>query len=193
MALISGNWKIDLLTVFIGSLAVFYFYCKRVYSYWERKGIKVIPGKHFLFGHFQKTVAQKEFVGNTVRRLYESSSEPFVGIYSVLTPILLVRDTELIRSILVKDFAHFTDRGVHCNEDYDKFSATLFTMGGQRWKDLRGKLTPAYTSGKLKAMFTTLLECGSTLEGYLDKLANKGEVLNAREIAACYTTNVTVS
>lgn len=31
-------------------------------------------------------------------------------------PIMLVRDLELSRSILFKDFVHFTDRGVYCNE-----------------------------------------------------------------------------
>lgn len=90
MALLTESWRVDLLTVLIGALAIVYFLFKKTYTYWERKGIKVIPGKSFLFGHFQKTLAQKEFVGDAVKRLYNSTNEPFIGIYSILRPILLV-------------------------------------------------------------------------------------------------------
>lgn len=193
MALLTESWKVDIFTVLIGVLVLLYLFFKRTYEYWERHGINVVPGKSYLFGHFQKTLAQKEFVGSEVKRLYDSTNEPFIGIYSILRPILLVRDPELIRSILIKDFAHFTDRGVHCNEEFDEISGHLFALPGQKWKNLRSKLTPAFTSGKLKAMFTTLLDCGSTLQGYLEKLVVDGELLDAREIAACYTTNVTAS
>ncbi|XP_055296745.1 uncharacterized protein LOC129565659 [Sitodiplosis mosellana] len=193
MALLTESWAIDILTILIGALTLVYLFFKRTYTYWERKGIKVLPGKSYLFGHFSKTVSQKEFVGNEVKGLYDSTNEPFIGIYSILRPILLVRNTDLIRSILIKDFTHFTDRGVYCNVEYDPLSGHLFALPGDSWKKLRSKLTPAFTSGKLKAIFSTLLDCGSTLQNYLEKLVDKNELLDAREIAACYTTNVTAS
>ena len=193
MALLTESWTVDILTVLIGALGLVYLFVKRTYTYWERKGVKVLPGKSYLVGHFPRTVSQKEFVGFEVKSLYDSTNEPFIGIYGILRPILMVRDPELIRSILIKDFSYFTDRGVYCNEKYDPLSGHLFALPGQSWKKLRGKLTPAFTSGKLKAMFSTLLDCGSTLQNYLDKLVDKNELLDAREISACFTTNVTAS
>lgn len=83
--------------------------------------------------------------------------------------------------------------GVHCNEDYDPLSVNLIGLPGQKWRDLRAKLTPTFTSGKLKVMFSNLVDCGSTFDSYLDKLAANNELLNVCEIAACYTTNVTAS
>lgn len=110
MALLSNDWRIDSFTILVVVFTLIYFHVKRIYSYWERRGFKTLPGVNYLVGHFKNAFLQKEFFGETVNKLYQSTNEPFVGIYSILRPILLVRDPELIRSILVKDFSHFTDR-----------------------------------------------------------------------------------
>lgn len=150
MAILTNNWIVDAVTFFIAALTVIYLLLKKNYSFWDRYGIKSVPNVSYIFGHFRETILQKEFIGDAVTRLYRTSNEPFVGIYTILRLILLVRDPELVQSILVKDFAHFTDRGVHCNEEYDPLSGNLFALPGQRWKNLRSKLTPTFTSGKLK-------------------------------------------
>lgn len=72
-------------------------------------------------------------------------------------------------------------------------SGHLFALPRKKWKNLRAKLTPTFTSGKLKAMFCTLVDCGSTLQHYLGDLADKKELLDVREIAASHTTNVIAS
>ncbi|XP_031628927.1 probable cytochrome P450 6d4 [Contarinia nasturtii] len=193
MVLFAEDCKIDALVILIGALTFIYFFLKRTYSYWERKGFKTLPNYSYIFGHFKETLTQKEFAGDCVKKLYASTNEPFIGIYSILRPILLVRDPELMRLILIKDFPSFTDRDVHCDEEYDPLSGILFSLPGQKWKNLRGKLSPAFSTGKLKAMFSTLHDCGSTLQQYLGKIADKEEILYVRDIAARHTTNVIAS
>lgn len=63
-------------------------------------------------------------------------------------------------------------------------------MYGDKWKNLRVKLTPVFTSGKLKAMFSTLIDCGIPLKRYLTKEAERGNTVEMREIAARYTTDI---
>lgn len=111
MALLSDSWKVDALVVLLGILTIIYLLVKRRYSYWERKGFKYLPDVSYLFGHFNRAFLQKETFAETVERVYHSSDEPFIGIYSVFRPILLFRDPTLIRQILIKDFSYFTDRG----------------------------------------------------------------------------------
>ncbi|XP_055296698.1 uncharacterized protein LOC129565633 [Sitodiplosis mosellana] len=193
MALISDSLKFDMLVISVGAATLLYLFFKRTYSYWERKGFKSAPNINYIFGNFKRSFLAKENFAETIDTLYRSTNEPFIGIYTILRPVLLLRDPELIRSVLVKDFSHFTDRGIHCNEDYDPLSANLLALPGQRWKSMRGKLTPTFTSGKLKAMFSTLVNCGATLQNYLAKLADKNEFLDVREISASHATNVIAS
>lgn len=138
MTLLANDWKLNALTLTIGVLALFYFYARRTYSYWERKGFKCMPDTSYIFGHFKRTLSQKESMGTFVTRIYNSSKEPFIGIYSIFRPILVIRDPEVVRAILIKDFNYFTDRGVHCNEENDPLSGHLFALPGQKWKNLRG-------------------------------------------------------
>lgn len=105
-----GSWKIDVTVLMISALTLLYLFIRRVYSYWQRKGFKTAPNFNYFLGHFGASVLLRESIGELVHRLYKSTTDPFIGIYSVFQPVLLVRDPDLIRSILIKDFANFTDR-----------------------------------------------------------------------------------
>jgi len=65
--------------------------------------------------------------------------------------------------MVTKDFASFHDRGVYVDEENDPMSAGLFQLEGASWRTLRAKLTPSFTSGKLKAMFETSDSIGDKL------------------------------
>lgn len=193
MALLSDTWIIDILLLLIGSLALVYFLGCRQYTYWDRKGFKTLPNFTFFGGHFHDLISGKMSIGECIEVLHNSTDEPFIGIYGIFRANLLVRNHELIRSILIKDFTHFTDRGIHCNESYDPLSANLFGLRGQKWRNMRNKLSTSFSSAKLKAMFTTIVDCGSTLQNHLDELIENGELLDVREVAAGFTTNVIAS
>lgn len=98
--------------------------------------------------------------------------------------------TTLHRCILLYHNVFLFTAGIYINETDDPLSGTLFAMHGERWKNLRVKLTPLFTSGKLKAMFSTLIDCGVPLKRYLSKEAERGSILEMREIAARYTTDI---
>ncbi|XP_055325951.1 probable cytochrome P450 6d5 [Sitodiplosis mosellana] len=193
MALISDSWMFDISIVLVGVITLLCLYFKRTYSYWDRKRFKSVPGVNYLFGNFTGTFLGKEHIIESLDAIYKCINEPFVGFYTILRPLLLIRDPELIRSILMTDFWNFTDRGVHCNEDYDPLSANVQALPGPKWKIIRGKLTPAFTPGKLKAMFSTLLDCGLTLQNYLDKFADTGEMLDVCELSPGHAINIIAS
>lgn len=193
MALLSDSWTLDFIGFFIGVVTFLILFAKRKYSYWDRKGVRLFSGFNYLFGHFKPVFTQKESTGDLITRLYKTTDQPFAGIYGLMHPMLVIRDPELIQTILIKDFSNFTDRGLHVDESYDPLSGHLFALPGQKWKKLRAKLTPAFTSGKLKGMFPTLIDCGTNLQNYLEKVAEKGELLDVRETTASHTINVIAS
>lgn len=94
--------------------------------------------------------------------------EKFVGIYQLQTPTLLLRDPEIIRLFLVKSFAHFTDRGFFYDGHREPLTKHLVNLEGDKWKTLRQKLTPTFSSGKIKSMLGLLQGCGVQLIKYVD-------------------------
>lgn len=110
MALFSDGWTFDLLLLFISTLSIFYLFVKQRYTYWERKGFKSYPDPNFLLGHFKPTFTQKMNIGELTTQIYKYMNEPYVGIYGLFRPILLVCDPQAVRTILIKDFQYFTDR-----------------------------------------------------------------------------------
>lgn len=157
------------------------------------------------------------FVGNTKEANYTKplpvvldefynrhKEKKFFGIWLYIRPALLVFDLELIKNILVKDFSNFHDRGISINEELEPLTgskahfsknlhlilAHLFNMSGQKWRNLRVKLTPAFTSGKMKMMYETMYDVSIRLRQFLDKPAINGDTIEVKEVLACFTTDV---
>lgn len=63
-----------------------------------------------------------------------------------------------------------------------------FFRVGDAWKNLRVKVTPIFTSGKMKMMFPLVQECARKLGKLLNDM--QGETFNARDLCARYTTDV---
>lgn len=153
-----------------------YTYLKWTFSFWERKGFPCNRGC-IPFGALDSVRRNKRSFGLAIYDMYLSTTKPFIGIYLTLRPALLVRDAQLAHDMLVKDFASFHDRGVYVDEKHDALSANLFSMEGQSWRTMRTKLTPSFTSGKLKAMFSTSEDVADKLIAHLNnKIKQSGTV-----------------
>ena len=62
----------------------------------------------------------KTTIGEQLQRIYiEHSDKPYVGIFSFDKPSLLIRDLELVKNILVKDFQSFVDHIMLFDEKID--------------------------------------------------------------------------
>ncbi|XP_050077617.1 cytochrome P450 6d3-like [Anopheles maculipalpis] len=165
---------------------------KYVYSYWDRHGLPNLKPE-IPYGNLRILAEKKESLNVAINNLYDQSSERLVGVYLFFRPAILVRDAHLAKRIMVNDFQHFHDRGVYCNEHGDPMSANLFALPGQRWKSLRGKLTPTFTSGQLRNMLPTFLEVGNKLQHYLESLATDKQIVNMRDIVSRYVLDVVAS
>lgn len=147
----------------------------------------------FPFGSFKATFTQQLSFAEQLDILYRSSSEAVIGVFAIFRPTLIIRDANLVRNILTKDFEHFVDRGVYVNEKSEPLSAHLFALEGAKWKNVRIKLTPTFTTGKMRTIFTTLLSCKNPLQKYLKKIAQAGETIDVREVSTGFTTNAIAS
>lgn len=60
-----------------------------------------------------------------------------VGLYEFTNPTLLVKDTELIKDILIRDFTSYQDHGSFIFEPDSVLHNGLFNLYGERWRALR--------------------------------------------------------
>lgn len=158
-----------------------YLYLRHVYSYWSRNGFPYLEPS-IPAGNLNRLAKREQSFGVNIFELYKQSTEPFVGIYMAFKPALLVRDADLTHNMLTTNFSSFHDRGVYCNPKYDPMSENLFAMSGNRWKTMRAKLSPTFTTGKLKAMFPTLMAEGDKLVNYLEKSAVNKDIVEMKDL-----------
>ncbi|KAG5671722.1 hypothetical protein PVAND_001902 [Polypedilum vanderplanki] len=165
-------------------------------SYFKRHNIPYVQTNIFLGGLSDSLLRKCGFFEN-VMRLYrrpEVADVPFFGFFIFQRPALVIKDPELIKRIMVKDFNSFQNR-VTASYDGDPLGKyNLIFVKNPLWKRLRDKLTPFFTSGKLKKMFYIMDKVSSDLVKSVDaKMINDKVEINVRELIAAYGTDVIAS
>lgn len=159
------------------------------YQYWIKRGF-ISDGPNFPLDSLSGT-GTRAHNSETFDELYQRfKGQPVVGLFFVFTPAIAVYDPDLIQSILVKDFASFHDHYLYYNEETDPLSAHLLAIEGNRWRDRRLKLTPVFTSGKMKMMFDTIDTIANKFIDGISKDLESSNVLEISEWLARFTTDV---
>ncbi|XP_067627501.1 probable cytochrome P450 6a21 [Eurosta solidaginis] len=179
-----------LLSAVLALLAAVLYISHRNLNYWQTRGIPC-DQPHWLFGNLKdaaKTVSYVEAF-NVVYKRYLGSG-PFCGFYFLQQPAVLALSPEFIKRILIKDFNNFSDRGLYSNEKDDPLSGNLFLLDGEKWRYLRNKLSPTFTSGQMKFMLPTMLAVADQFVEALNHHLEKSNAIEVKEILARFTTDV---
>ncbi|KAF5288514.1 hypothetical protein FQA39_LY15382 [Lamprigera yunnana] len=147
-------------------------------NYWKDKNVvheKPVP----IFGNILPVVLRKYTNSYLFENVYKKfPNERYVGMYTFAKPSLLLRDPNLIKQILVKEFDTFPEHVPIVPTDVDPlWSKNLFAMeGGEEWHQLRSTLSPSFTSSKMKSMFLLMKECTKQFSNYFLKQGDVVEV-----------------
>ncbi|XP_054270759.1 probable cytochrome P450 6a13 [Macrosteles quadrilineatus] len=183
----------DLLAASIVIAVCVYYYMTATYRFWKDRGVPFAKPE-FFFGNIRKPILRQLSAVDNHKCIYNQfRKERFVGYFVFRRPILMIRDPVLIEKILVKDFNHFIDRGMPADPDSEPLAINLFLAKGQKWRKLRYKLTPTFTSGKLKSMFEQISNCGEDLVRILETHALSKNDVEAKQIVSLFTTDVIAS
>lgn len=186
-----------LLSCLCVGVAYSFYYLHQRMNYWQRLGI-ACKKPNYLLGNLQGVNTKRSFC-EVWQDYYDTfrGTAPFVGFYWFSKPSVFILEPDLIKKILIKDFSKFTDRGFFHNEKDDPLSGQLFLLDGQKWRNMRNKLSPAFTSGKIKYMFNTVLKIGQKFVQVLQQaIANEKNddrdqgVVEIKELLARFTTDV---
>uniref|UniRef100_A0AAR2IIU9 unspecific monooxygenase n=1 Tax=Pygocentrus nattereri TaxID=42514 RepID=A0AAR2IIU9_PYGNA len=110
------------------------------------------------------------------------------GIYDGRLPILMVLDIEMIKSIMVKDcYSVFTNRRLA-----GPFADAVSVVKDEKWKRIRGSLSPFFTSGRLKEIFPIADTYGDRFIENLKK-RNPEDGIKIKDVLAPYSMDVVAS
>ena len=180
-----------ILLITVVSLIVYLLNCIRNhYKYWQNLDIGC-DEPSWIFGSFKGAVTERTFFEIFQNYYYKYKNVgPFAGFYWFYRTAVFVTDVSLIKQILIKDFNKFSDRGMFVNEKDDPLSGHLFNLEGKKWRELRSKLSPTFTSGKMKYMFPVVVKVAHEFVQAFDKLVQTDCKVEIRDIVSRYTTDV---
>lgn len=168
-----------------------YLLDQHYHSFWAKRGFTQLNPK-FLVGDIGEMLRSKVSFGEFFQNNYmKNKHHKVIGMYFSYQPAILVTDPIMLQNVMIRDFTSFHDRPVPFDLENDPLHEHLFHLAGQKWRDLRVKLSPTFTSGKLKGMFPVIKSCGEVLGEYLDTHVKQGvDVFEFRDLLARFNTNI---
>lgn len=108
----------------------------------------------------------------------------------------IIRDPDVYKRFTVKDFEYFEDHRTFVNEDVEVLLGnSLFSMHGEKWRQMRATLSPAFTGSKMRKMFMLVSEYANDVVTYFQKQSTNGEKINLemKEFFSRYANDVIAS
>jgi len=165
------------------------WYTTQDFDYFKKRGIPYIKPLPFV-GNFWSVVIGRENMMLAIQPIYEKlKHNRFGGIFIAGNPTILVCDLDMAKMVLTKDFSSVHDRGIPYDEKNDPLSAGLVSIPGARWKNLRSKLTPIFTSGKLKTMLPLMKQCSDNLSKFMMENVTCSDTVDMRDNCLRYATD----
>uniref|UniRef100_A0A1B6DSR1 Cytochrome P450 n=1 Tax=Clastoptera arizonana TaxID=38151 RepID=A0A1B6DSR1_9HEMI len=166
--LISWNSLTLIISTFVLAICIYLFLTSK-FNYWKDRNVPFVEPIPF-FGNMKDLFLNKKSLSQVYDDLYiKLKGHKFGGYYEMRSPGMLVRDSKLVEKVLIKDFLYFYDRWFVADAEVEPLSMNLFNMSGDEWKNLRYKITPTFSTGKLKGMFDQICNCGGSVIENIEK------------------------
>ncbi|XP_061390044.1 cytochrome P450 3A18-like [Musca vetustissima] len=117
------------------------------------------------------------------------------GAFDNRQPLLMIRDPELIKQIMIKDFDHFVNRQTFPGSSENFFANSLFMLENDKWRDMRSTLSPAFTGSKMRQMFQLMLQTVDEAMSYLKVQQNSvhGFDVDIKDLSTRLTNDIIAS
>ncbi|XP_017891413.1 probable cytochrome P450 28d1, partial [Ceratina calcarata] len=160
-----------LFSLVLGASILLCLYLYLRYTYWKRKGIPTAAGCYPFVGHMLPVLAMRKNFPELVRKIYnDHKNSSMVGLYKAMKPILVIREPQLVKTVLQTNFSNFHDNAIEIIPDIDPLLAkNPFVNYGEAWSTARKRLTYAFSSSRLKSLFVTVDGVCKKFQDYLNR------------------------
>ncbi|XP_017779587.1 PREDICTED: probable cytochrome P450 6a23 [Nicrophorus vespilloides] len=180
----------DLVALFALLVFLIRYYLKNTYNYWEKRKVPC-PTPKYIFGTLYDSIVMKKSLAQIYYELYNQYPDSnYVGFYKFFKPGVVIRNPEIIRDIVIKEFSSFHDNDFYLSEHDDFiFGNNPFVLRGPKWKVVRSQLSPSFTSGKVKNMAPHVIVNGKKMLKYIEETCtNDVACLEMKDLATRFTS-----
>ena len=134
---------------------------------------------------------QVTFVFNKHLKNFQVSFLSIYGTFEMGSRFYTLRDVDLIKKIAIKDFDHFLDHRMLLSPDTDPLlTKSLFFITGQKWRDMRAALSPAFTGSKMRNMFSLVTDCtNESIVSIKSNLKGEDDMFEMKEFFSKFTVD----
>nr|CAD7434664.1 unnamed protein product [Timema monikensis] len=187
----SSSCEVFLLVAIIYGAIRWWFSIK--FNYWKLRGIPCVSPS-FPCGNIGDLLLGRLSTNMIYQKIYDKlDGHQFGGLFHLTKPVFIIRDLELVKNVLVKDFVHFNNRFRDTETGRGVLSKTLFLSAGPKWRKLRLSVSPTVTPSKIKAMFNIFSESAKDMMDFLQEKVRYSEDLEVKALGYDFTTDVMCS
>ena len=163
-------------------------------QYWPKRGFTLL-GSETTGNLLVNMFLRKETYAHIDMKIYKRAKElnqPIVGSMEFNQPVVYVTDLDLLKNIFIKDFDKFMNRRSLKLEKTDPLlHKMLFFMENEAWKELRYKMTPIFTTAKIRKMFEIFHSSSMKLIRFVEKRCRENNgVVDFSDAYERYTMDV---
>ncbi|KAI8442458.1 hypothetical protein MSG28_005960 [Choristoneura fumiferana] len=167
--------------------AATYFVLTHKYNFWKKYGLpspKPLP----LLGNYADFILMRKNLGDTFTEICKQfPNEPIIGTYYGTEPAVIIKDPELLKLVITKDFYYFSSRELREHVHREPATKNVFSAEGDYWRVMRQNLTPVFSSAKMKKMFYLIEKRTEEYQKVLAKEINEKQIHDARSFNTRFT------
>ncbi|KAJ8680137.1 hypothetical protein QAD02_015924 [Eretmocerus hayati] len=158
-----------LILIFIVISTILYWYLTKTYKHWENQNVPCLPNPVPGLGHMMPIITLKQSLQDFVLNAYGQTDASVIGFYFVRKPAIIVRDPELVKSVLVTNFNSFRNNSIQLNEKSDPVMAKnpFFATDPDTWKTSRTRTVQHLSGRKLGQLFIIVNEVVVKMHSYV--------------------------
>lgn len=179
------EYKITVVIILL--LCFLYYHYTSPFSFFEKRGI-YYKTPTILVGNIGERIRMKTSFHEFQLKLYKDfDGLPYAGLFEGRRPIIMLRDPDLIKAVLIRDFDHFMDRNSLSTNEPNYFKRSLLNLKGAEWKSVRSILTPSFSSARLRGMTPYINECVSQMVDSLKANAKENPEVEMKKFMGRFT------
>ncbi|OXU20727.1 hypothetical protein TSAR_010092 [Trichomalopsis sarcophagae] len=143
-------------------------------------------------GSVPRNLWKNYHLSDLMKDMYNFNKEAkYVGMHTFMIPVIIITDIDLVKTVLIKEFDHFADHRELGDAVGDPLlTKNLIAINGDKWRELRQLLSPAFTSSKMKLMFELMSDCADRFAKSFSEQFLKEDDTDMKKAFTKYTNDV---